>query len=40
MAKDQSPDEMASRTFLITLVGGILFIAVSFIAITFQSYGL
>lgn len=40
MAKDQSPDEMATRTFVITLVGGLLFITVSFVAITFQSYGL
>ena len=39
MAKEQSPDQMATRTFVVTVIGAILFITVSFLFITFPSFG-
>ena len=39
MAKEETPDQMATRTFVVTMVGVILFVAISFAFITFPSSG-
>lgn len=37
MAKEESPDQIASKTFWVTLIGAILFIGVSFAFVTMSS---
>jgi hypothetical protein len=39
MAKEQSPDEMAARTFWVTVIGATMFIIISFSYATFPSSG-
>ena len=39
MAKEQSPDQMAARTFWVTVIGASMFIIISFAYATFPSSG-
>lgn len=39
MAKEETPDQIASKTFWVTLVGLFMFVAVSFAFVTFPSSG-
>lgn len=39
MAKEETADQIASKTFWVTLIGAILFIGTSFAFVTFPSSG-
>lgn len=39
MAKEETPDQMAARTFWVTSIGVAMFILISFAYATFRSFG-